>query len=380
MPMCSLVVLWSAMVWASAPMDDGPDAAPSDASAVIEPIRAAHKVPGMVGAVLIDDRIVAIGASGVRKMGSPEPITSADILHLGSNTKSMTSTMIARLVERGKLRWDMTPADVFTDFADAIHPDCRSITLRQMLTHRSGLPANGRYVMLGGKDESERRLKLARATLTAAPEAKPGTRFEYSNLGYIIAGAMAERVTGKSWEDLMRDEVFIPLGMTGTAGFGPPGSRDTVEQPWGHMRLLGAELPVFNDNPPVLGPAGTVHASVADWMKYARVHMKNAGPDAAYLKPESFAALHTPEPGIGGSGADYACGWVVRRPPWGKDGERVIWHNGSNTHWYAEMWIDQARGLVVLVGSNGSLEGGAAQAVPEAAAALAKAYGPPSAR
>jgi CubicO group peptidase (beta-lactamase class C family) len=377
--MTSLAFVLAASV-ALAPFEDGPAPAPADASAVLDPIRAAHKVPGLAGAVVIDDRIVAIGASGVRKMGSPEPITAADVLHLGSNTKSMTSTMIARLIERGKLRWDMTPSDVFTDFADAIHPDCRSITLRQLVTHRSGLPANRRYVMLGGKDEPERRLTLARQALTAAPEAKPGTRFEYSNLGYIIAGAMVERVTGKSWEDLMRDEVFIPLGMAGTAGFGPPGRRDAVEQPWGHMRLLTAELPVFNDNPPVIGPAGTVHASLADWSKYARVHMKAQGLGASYLKPESFQALHTPAPGLDGPGASYACGWVVRKPPWGKDGDRAIWHNGSNTHWYAEMWIDQARGLAVLVGSNGSLDGGAAQAVPEAAAALAKAFGPPSVR
>lgn len=85
--------------------------------------------------------------------------------------------------------------------------------------------------------------------------------FNYQNANFILAGAMIERCTGKSWEDLMKTEIFQPLGMT-TAGFGAPGTVDDVNEPWGRTDASGQRVANKGDNTPGLGPAGTVHASL----------------------------------------------------------------------------------------------------------------------
>jgi CubicO group peptidase (beta-lactamase class C family) len=120
--------------------------------------------------------------------------------------------------------------------------------------------------------------------LEKKPAATPDTHFAYSNFGYMVAGAMLEQVAQRSWEQLLQEHLFKPLRMR-TAGFGPP------KQVAGHNGKP-PRPPVF-DNPPVLGPAGTVHCSLRDWAAFARLHLRGArGEKTALLRPESFATLH----------------------------------------------------------------------------------------
>jgi CubicO group peptidase (beta-lactamase class C family) len=310
----------------------------------------ASDVPGMIAGIIRGDRLVAVGAVGVRKAGDPTPMTSADVEHLGSNTKSMTATMIATLIEEGKLSWDTTLEKVFPAEAKEWHEDWRGVTLHQLLTHTASLPANLNFHKLGSGTTTElRRNILTRDWFKRAPEHKPGSHFLYSNIGYVLAGLMAETVTGKSWEDLMHERLFGPLGMTRT-GFGTPGTSGKVDQPWGHVLRDGKAVASQEDNAPPIGPAGTVHAPLADWAKYVIQHLQSEQPATKtklLLKPETFRKLHTPVLN------DYACGWV-RLPIPGKK-TRYLFHNGSNTFWYAEMWLDPEANVAVLVATN---EGG----------------------
>lgn len=308
-------------------------------------IAATHKLPGIVAGIVRGDRLVAVGAAGLRKSGSKEIITVDDKMHLGSCTKAMTATRIAMLVEAGRLSWDSTVAGTFPKEVTEIHPDYHDVTLTQLLMHRAGLPANGPWDQLGKKlSTTEQRLVLLRKIMKKAPKSKPGTHFEYSNVGYALAGAMAENVTGESWEDLMQNGLFEPLGMD-SAGFGPPAKKGTVDQPWGHRSLFGYLSPSQHDNPPAIGPAGTVHASIPDWAKFAALHLQAARGDARLLQKESFARLQTaPENG------EYAMGWIVVAPDWAKD--RVLAHDGSNTLWYSSIWILPDRNIALLVATN----------------------------
>src|SRR5207248_3810584 len=122
---------------------------------------------------------------------------------------------------------------------------------------------------------SARRLLLTGVT-SIPPEAPPDTKFIYSNAGYSIAGHMAEKVTGKSWEDLMREKIFRPLGMT-TAGFGAPGTRARNDQPRGHKADGSAVEPGPGaDNPVAIAPANAVHCSISDWAKFAAANLPSA--------------------------------------------------------------------------------------------------------
>src|SRR6185369_4570661 len=131
-------------------------------------------VPGMVAALVTSDGIKLVGAVGVRKRGTEVPLTLNDHWHLGSDTKAMTSTLIARLVEHGSLKWDATVADVFPDLAREIHPDFQKVTLLQLLSHRAGLPANLDLTKYRGEDAVTLRLRAVREELAKKPQNNPG--------------------------------------------------------------------------------------------------------------------------------------------------------------------------------------------------------------
>lgn len=336
---------------------------PDDLSPVLGPIRAKHQVPGMVCGILAQDRL-RLGASGVRKAGSPEPITTEDLLHLGSCTKAMTATLIGGLVEEKKLAWEMRLGDAFPDLKEQMTERIRSITLQQLLTHRSGLPANGPWWELGQKQSTTaQRLNLLKKMMQGELAFEPGTKYLYSNTGYALAGLMAERVAGEAWEKLLRARVFEPLGM-GSAGFGAPGTPGQADQPWGHVVKPEGPSPLQADNAPALGPAGTVHCTLVDWARFANLHLHAARGDARLLKPETFMHLHTSP-----QGTDYACGWIVTTRLWA--GGTVLTHAGSNTMWYAVVWIAPQKDFAALVVANsGGKE--AEKACDEAAGALVR--------
>jgi CubicO group peptidase (beta-lactamase class C family) len=235
------------------------------------------------------------------------------------------------------------------------------VTLEQLLTHRSGLPANGPWMVLKGDSTTEQRRSLLDQWASWEPPHPPGKEFLYSNAGYAFAGLMAEQTTGKSWEDLMTEGLFQPLGMT-TAGFGPPGAKDKVEEPWGHT---SDGKPSQFDNAPSIGPAGTVHCSLSDWAKFVALHLQGAQGKGELLQPETFQKLHTPPPDNG----DYAFGWGAVEREWA--GGVALTHSGSNSMWFATVWIAPQRNFATLVATNQGGEA-AAQACDEASAALGK--------
>ena len=318
-----------------------------DLSDLLKPIREKHDVPSLVALLVrADGTVVMQGADGVRRRGAPERVTIDDRFHLGSCTKSMTATMIESLVDEGKLKWETTISDVFKDVAG--HPDWAKVTVEQLLTHRAGAPANADGGPAAG-DPVEQRRALVESVLKNPPVHPPGTRFLYSNAGVSMAGAMAEKTLGLPWEDLMRKRLFEPLGLK-TAGFGPPGDG----QPRGH-RADGTpvEPGPGSDNPAAIGPAGTVHMSLRDWGKYVAFHLK--------LKPGS--TLHdVPK----GTDSAYAKGWVVTERKWA-DGLTLM-HNGSNTLWFAVVWMAPKKGFAVLAATNQG--GDKAAAATDAAATV----------
>ena len=304
--------------------------------------------PGLVAAVIDEEGVRAIGAAGVRKRGSPEKITVTDLVHVGSNTKAMTSTMLAILIEDGVFLphdWETTIADVFPELLDEIHPGYRAVDLFQLVRMTGSIRPNAAnwWAYQDQPDIVERRYAILRDNLMEPP-AGPMGEFLYSNLGYMIAGAMAERRTGESWETLMEEHLFAPLGIT-TAGFGPPGTPGAVDQPWGHYwSELGILTPVQFDNPEALGPAGTVHISIEDWAKFIALWFSSQTP--AILGRASLNELLVPDAN------DYAAGWYVLQREWA--GRIALHHAGSNTVWRTILWIAPDRDIAYVAVANAS--------------------------
>jgi CubicO group peptidase (beta-lactamase class C family) len=325
-----------------------------DLAALLEPIRAAHGVPALGAARVVDGELRGLGVCGVRRIGGEERVGPGDLWHLGSCAKAMTATMCARLVERGLLRWSSTVGEAFADVP--MDEGWKRATLEELLAHRGGAPgsldADGLWIELFERRGAVAadRAKLLAGVLRRAPAHPPGTAFEYSNAGYVLAALMAERASGRDYESLMRAEVFEPLGMT-SPGIGAPGADAwPATEPWGHRRSssgLTALAPGPEaDNPPSMAPAGTWHATLADWARFAADHALGEGGGGRLLGAESYRKLHT----VAWDGGDYALGWGVARREWSAG--PVLTHAGSNTLWYCVAWLAPAERLCVVVTCN----------------------------
>ena len=323
---------------------------------IAEATRLVANSPAAGVAVVLDGEI-RVGVAGAREVRGPADVAPDDLWHVGSNTKSMTATLVARLAENGTISWEDTIGGVLGDSVGDVHPDYARLTYSHLLTHRAGLPGNisfgelVRFITIDSERTPirEQRLEYSRRVLRRRPAGTPG-EFEYSNGGYVVAAAMLEASTGMSWEQLMQAEVFDPLGLQ-SAGFGPPGFKAdrresrVVDQPRGHrnwlIRGLRPVRPGPNaDNPAFTGPAGTVHMSLEDLARYLSAHLAGSrGEESEYLSPESWALLHTPPAGF-----TYAMGWGVKGA--------VISHNGSNTLWYVSMEFRPGENAAAIVAFN----------------------------
>jgi len=387
------------------------DNAPVNVDAILQSILGTGSERfGMAAAVLRGERIIAQGVAGVRKRGTAERITLDDRFHLGSCGKAMTATLVAMLVEEGRLNWTTTLGELFADTVKPMHPAWEKVTMRQVLAHRSGLPLDpdglarvfnllflAPYASLRRGPElmrtprarlgtvPQQRLEIARQALSRPPGIPPDTKYWYSNVGYILAGAVLEHLTGRAWEDLMRERLFQPLGIS-TGGFGRPGTAGKTDQPWGHSSVVGkpidpgspaAQFPLY------YGPAGLAHMTIADWAKFIALHLRGdpANPhcQAALLKPDTFAELHAVAPitpyskgwamrgitclatGDAAPAVTYRAGWFISTSSWARgtqpgDTGRRFWHGGSDGMSHSIVCIAPEIDFAVLVACNRGLD------------------------
>jgi CubicO group peptidase (beta-lactamase class C family) len=320
-------------------------------TAKMEQVRDKHHLPTLAAIAMIDGEVRYLNAIGVRKLGSPEKVTPDDKWHIGSCTKSMTATLAAMFVEQGKLNWNTTVGNVFSEWRDEIHPDWRGVTIEQLLQHRGGAPHDAPrdlWALAWKKIGSpmEQRREFVHGLLTRPPAIPPGTKFEYSNQGYAIAGAMLEHITKEPWEKLIREMLFERLEMK-SAGFGAPATPGKIDQPWGHTKKNNKPVPPGPkaDNPPAIAPAGTVHCSLTDLAHYADLHARGQFADTPLLKHQSFLKLHTAPPG-----QDYAMGWIVASRSWA--GGTALTHVGSNTTFLVDIWVAPEKHAVLIAATN----------------------------
>jgi CubicO group peptidase (beta-lactamase class C family) len=347
----------------------GPAAAQESLDALLRPALARYGLPAVAAAVVQDGQVVAAGAAGTRRAGFDIPVTVDDRFHLGSDTKAMTALLAAMLVEGGKLRWDTTVGEAFPELAEKMDAGLKGVTLEQLLSHTSGVPAdNDTFDQLLEKSKhedgnlDELRYWLVRHWAPQPLASKPGTTFAYANMNYVIAGSMIERACGKTWEEVITERVFGPLGLR-TAGLGPQATLGKVDAPLGHDPA-GGKLKAYlagpsGDNPLVLGPAGTAHMSVLDFARWAGWNAGEGKRGPRLVKPETMKKLHAQvismpvrkdaPPGTPPRGR-YGLGWGELRVDWAP--EPLLYHGGSNGRNLAHVWVEPKRDFAMVLVTN----------------------------
>lgn len=338
------------------------------------------KAPAVGVLIMRDGEVTSVAALGVRRNDRPDPVQVGDVWHIGSDAKPMTATLIGKLVDRGVLNWKTPLAQMLPDLADTMRPEYRSVTLVQLLSHQSGLPhdaSDTKFIDSFLNDTrplpAQRMAYIARA-LKDQPVAPPGAKFSYSNTGFMVAAAIAERATGMSYEDLMRREVFAPLGIT-SEGVGAPEGAEPRGHVDGKPALVAADI-----NPLFFGPAGNWYLSLGDWAKFCLDQM--AGPEGhgRLLKTASYRLMQSRQIKTGDD--EVGLGWGIAPTAMGYAGP-FLSHAGSDGTWYADVLLLPAKNSGVLAVSNaGKSMGGdkaAARALKAGLAEIAPPAPPPPA-
>lgn len=314
--------------------------------------RATQNAPAMAVILVRNGQVAESAAVGKRSADSSVAVTTADGWHMGSLTKAMTATLAGVLVEDGVIDWDTTPLEVWPEFADQLHADYRSVTLRQFLSHTSGMKRDDGFGP--AQDDApgsltEKRHRWAVHLLGQGAEFRSG-EFHYSNVGYMVAGAMLEVRGGGAWESLLTDRVLVPLGMTHT-GFGAPGTPGQIDQPLGHRSLSSGFSPVDPGSsdaniPAAVGPAGSVHTTLDDYARFMLAHIDGARGTANLLGVESYRVLHEAQSG------GYSLGWgtasslrTLNAPG--------FQHTGSTGLWFSLVWLAPTLDAGLMIAVNG---------------------------
>lgn len=344
---------------------DRADEGPPLTSDSLARLRLQANAPALAAAAQRRGASTRLWADGVRMLGSDVSVTTGDQWHLGSVSKSMLATVVARLVEAGRLTWDDTLGEVLGAEQPGMSPGYRGATFRHLLSHRAGLidnpPLEAMQTFARSVESAavQRKSYLAEA-LSIRPSSGLGASTTYSNVGYVAAAAMMETRTGEPWRELMRRYLFQPLDLT-SAGFGAPGRPGALDEPVGHGSFFGTPYQAHppgdpnSDLPDVMAPAGAVHMDLADLITYLSAHRDRTG----LLREASWKTLQ--EPPFGGN---YALGWWV-----GAGGS--LWHSGSDLLWYAEASVDRQSGVVAAAVANdgrGAGPGAGAGEIPKAVA------------
>ncbi len=318
-----------------------------------------YGVPGCALAVVKDDKVVIVRGYGVRRSGSSEAVDENTLFMIASNTKPFTAAVLATLVDEGKLGWDDHVIDRLPEFLLPDPYPTREANIRDLLAHRTGLPAfAGDNLERLGFDRPEilRRIRFLKSTHSFREKAG------YSNPGYLAAGMVAARVGHSTWEELVATRLLQPLGMThsGVSVKDRDGSSNVAEA---HFAKPDGELYVvpWNNHDP-MGPAGSITSTGADMARWVRMQLNEGRLDGkqvisaksiremrmpAMVETPSFAEL---APIDQQSGFSYGLGWGIYH----YQGSEIVEKGGAQAGMRSCVTLVPSKkaGIVVLANMN----------------------------
>jgi len=317
------------------------------------------EVPGLAIAVVRNDSVLATRGYGVRELGKPEPVDENTVFSIASLTKSFTATAAAMLVDDGKLQWDAPARRYLPSLAFRDPYLTEQVTVRDLLSHRTGLHGSNMAWILTGVSRTEM-LRRARYMEVEAPFR---TRLVYSNVGYLIAGEAIEAAAGMPYEDVIRQRIFAPLGMRSTT-IGDAGAAQSANRVMPHAMIGGVQRPIPWRDIDVIAAAGSINSTAADMAQWLRFQLGDgtfAG--RRLVSAEGLWEIHSPQLAIAASPAFKAARMVEGLGAYGLGwnlmdyrGHPLIWHTGNADGQPAFMAIlpQDHLGVVIMMNTWGA--------------------------
>lgn len=318
------------------------------------------KVPGVAIAIVKDDRIVFAKGYGVRELGKPSPVDERTLFAIGSSSKAFTAASIAMLVDEGKLKWD-DPATKYLPAFQLYDPYAtRELTVRDLLSHRSGLERGDLLWYASPYDRNEilRRVRFLKPTRSLR------AHFGYQNIMFLAAGQIVPSITGKDWDDFMRERIFVPLGMTATStSIKALANSQDVATP--HAKLDDKVQTVAWRNIDNIAPAGSINSNVLDMAQWVRLQLGGGMyENKRLLSSGAVKEMHAPQTIIRLEGPmeilypqahflSYGLGWFLSD----YRGRKIVEHGGAIDGMRAEvaMMPEEKLGIVILTNLHGSV-------------------------
>ena len=313
-------------------------------AAALEEKRQELHIPGMAVAIIKDDKIIMARGFGKSDLEAGTDVTPETMFGIGSTSKAFTSTLVGMLADDGKLTWDDAATKHLPWFTPALRDANSDLTLRDMLSHRSGISRND-ILWASGKVGRE---AMMRESLDAEPLTPFRKRFNYNNVMFVAAGmASAKAVGANDWDTVLETRILAPLDMDHTT------SRDArVDELGQHAkgyRWNGdtAEYTLLErKNTDNIGAAGGIHSNVLDMANWVRFNLnKGSFEGEKLLSDKRFSEMWSSQIEVGG-GASYGMGWFLR--DW--DGKQVVEHGGSILGYAAQVALmpEEQLGFVLL--------------------------------
>ncbi len=309
-------------------------------------IRIAYTIPEISYAVIDSKILLESSALGKHSSELPDKATMNDRFHIGSNTKAMTAFIIAKYVEKGKLKWTTKFFDIFPDWKENSNVAYYNSTLQDLLSHRARIQPfqgdNDPIIPDFKGTKQEKRKAFGKFVLTLKPvEIDTLYKFNYSNAGYTLATLMLEKVTQKSWEQLVEKVFNKDLNLNVKLSWS---ENQKLKDTWGHSFENNKLIPVPSNTTYQLDftePAGDINITLKDYVKFIQLNLKGLKGNNNYLSAKTYQFIH--------KGIDnYSLGWYNIY----ENSKELSTHSGTAGTYYSLVHIDRIKGKAYIIFTN----------------------------
>ena len=315
------------------------------------------RVPGCAIAIVKDGQVIFARGFGVRELGKPTPVDERTLFAIASNSKAFTSAALAILVDEGKLKWDDPVTKYLPEFQMSDPYVTREITIRDLLSHRSGLATFGGDLLW--YESNYDRKEILRRIRHLKPTSSFRSRYGYQNIMFLAAGEVVAAVTGKSWDEFVKERFFIPLGMTSTVtSIRAFKTGDNIATP--HNETDGKVRVIRYGLVDGIGAAGAINSNVAEMAEWLKLQLGRGKYDGKQVfSAASSREMWTPHTAIRISEQSekfnptrhfytYGMGWFLSD----YHGRKVVSHGGGLDGMISQVGLMPEENLGVVVLSN----------------------------
>lgn len=310
---------------------------------LVDSIRKEYRIPELGFAVISSDKVYEMQVLGSKKLNSTLTAALEDKFRIGSNTKEITGFIAALNVKESRISWNTKFFDLFPELKSISHQAYRELTLLNLLSFRTKLISYSYYFAEPKIDqfkgsEEEQRYQFLAWFLKQSPDTTT-KEVHFSNLGYVAAGLMLEKATGKSYKTLVKD-LGVKLGID--FRFGQPNCIDSLKQPWGYDKNLVAEPPMNNIKLNWLLAAGNITVSLPDFSKFIQLQLQGLNGKSQLLTKEEFNFLFS---GL----AKFSVGWFCDK---NATNQTYYYHAGNPGTFLTEVHVFNQHNIAFILFAN----------------------------